>query len=221
MRRFVATSEAPADRNPTDVGPGPTSRRQTEARLLLLLRRRRRFCRSLLTGAIGGILLLRFGAPARAASREYQLKAAFLYNFVQFVSWPDRTFADAKSPIVLATLGAADPFDGALEAAVAGKTVGGRPLVVKHFATAADVGKCQLLFVPAGGTDQLAAALRNAGPAGVLTVGEADAFLKDGGIIRFYQEDNRLRFEISQAAATKAGIQVSAKLMRLAKPHEG
>lgn len=179
---------------------------------------RRRCCGWILALAVACILPA-LAAPASAANREYQLKAAFLYNFVQFVEWPDGTFADAKSPIVLATLGP-DPFEGGLDAAVAGKTVGGRPLVVKHFATAADVGKCQLLFVPAGSADEFAAALRNAGPAGVLTVGEADAFLKDGGIIRFYQEDNRLRFEINKGAATKARIQISAKLMRLAKPHD-
>jgi hypothetical protein len=181
---------------------------------------RPRASRALLLLASLGFALSFLAAPAMGASREYQLKAAFLYNFVQFVQWPAGMFADAKAPIVLATVGP-DPFDGALDTAVAGKTVGGHPLVVKHFAAAGDVGKCQLLFVPAGSADQFAAARRNAGPAGVLTVGEADAFLKDGGIIRFYQEDNRLRFEINQEAATKAGLQISAKLMRLAKAHEG
>jgi hypothetical protein len=204
-----------ANRRPTEIGPGATSRGRSHAGLLA----RRRFCRSLLTAAFASVLLA-FASRAGAASREYQLKAAFLYNFAQFVEWPAGTFADAKSPIVLATVGP-DPFEGALDAAVSGKTIGGHPLVVKHFAAAADVGKCQLLFVPAGSADQFAAALHNAGPAGVLTVGESDAFLKDGGIIRFYQEDNRLRFEINQPAATKAGIQISAKLMRLAKQHEG
>lgn len=150
------------------------------------------------------------------APREYQLKAAFIYNFVQFVDWPASAFPSAQSPVVLATVGA-DPFQGALDQAAAGKSAGRRPLLVKHFAQAADVNRCQLLFIAAGQEDQLAAARTRLGDAPVLTVGESEEFIRAGGMIRFYQEDNRLRFEINPSAAHKAGLRISSRLLKLAK----
>lgn len=157
--------------------------------------------------------------PARAdATREYQLKAAFIHHFAQFTEWPAGTFSDEKAPIILAILGT-DPFDGELDRVVAGKTIGGRRVVVKHFPRAAEVQQCQLLFVGSASDEQLSPALQKLGPVGVLTVGETDRFTESGGIIRFYREDNRVRFEINQEAAARARLRISAKLLRLAKPH--
>lgn len=155
---------------------------------------------------------------ARAdATREYQLKAAFLHHFAQFVEWPPGTFSDEKAPIVIATLGA-DPFEGELDRVVAGKTVGGRRVVIKHFPKATEIQQCQLLFVGAASDGLLTDAMQKLGRVGVLTVGETDKFMDNGGIIRFYPEDNRVRFEISQEAAARARLRISAKLLRLAKP---
>lgn len=150
------------------------------------------------------------------ASREYQLKAAFLYNFAQFVEWPASAFADAKAPIVIAVAGD-DPFDGALDRTVAGKTVCGRPLTVRHVHRAEDVKGCHLLYVPAEGEQDLAALIHRIGVSPVLTVGETDRFMTHGGIVRFYQEDNKLRFEINADAAQRSRLRVSAKLLRLAR----
>ena len=159
-------------------------------------------------------------ATIQAAPREYELKAAFVYNFVMFVQWPPNSFTDEKSPILIATIGS-DPFDGALERAVAGKTVERRPLVIKHFVNAAELQPCQLLFVASADDEQLAPALRKFAGRSVLTVGESDRFVQGGGIIRFYEQENHLRFEINQEAAAKAGLRISAKLLRLAKPRNG
>src|ERR1700710_2338258 len=82
--------------------------------------------------------------PARiafATSREYQVKAAFIYNFTQFIEWPKEAFKGPQESFVIGVVGQ-DPFDGALEQILAGKTVGNRPIVTKHFGTAADVGPC-------------------------------------------------------------------------------
>lgn len=157
--------------------------------------------------------------PRRAcaeASREYQLKAAFLYNFAQFVEWPADIFPDAKSPIVIGVAGD-DPFDGALDRAIAGKTVGGRPLAVRHISRAEETKGCHLLYVPAEGEQDLAALIRRIGVSPVLTVGETDRFMAHGGIVRFYLEDNKLRFEINVDAAQRSHLRVSAKLLRLAR----
>jgi len=172
--------------------------------------------------AIAACLAISLGAPVgRAdAQREYQLKAAFIYNFVQFVDWPVGAFEDARSPIVLATVGE-DPFQGALDRAIGGKKVGGRPLVVKHFAKGLDVKGCQLIFIPEGQEEQFAVALQTLGNAPVLTVGETEGFAREGGMIRFYEEDNRLRFEINPNAAQKVGLRISSRLLKLARVRQG
>jgi len=153
-------------------------------------------------------------APAQT-SREYQIKAAFIYNFMQFVDWPQGTFADPKAPIIIATLGP-DPFNGLLDVAMKGRTVGQRSLVVRHFSNAADATKCQVLFVAADGDDQFSATMQKLGPTGILTVGETEGFIQSGGIIRFYEKGTRLRFAINQNAASRAKLQIRAKLLRLA-----
>lgn len=165
------------------------------------------------------VLALAPGARGEAP-REYQLKAAFIYNFVQFVEWPAGTFPDGHTPLVLATVGD-DPFQGALDKAVGGKTVGGRPLAVKHFARVADVQGCQVLFIGTGQEEQLAAVLQRLGNAPVLTVGESDGFVRGGGMVRFYEEDNRLRFEVNPNAAARTGLRISSRLLRLARIYNG
>jgi hypothetical protein len=162
-------------------------------------------------------------APALGdPSNEYKVKAALIFKFIQFVDWPgDGGPPPASAPsdrdtIVIATVGQ-DPFDGALEQTVTGKSVGGKRVIVKHFASAGQVEKCQVLFVSSGGGAELARTLSKIGPVGLLTVGETEQFLVDGGIIRIFEQDGKLRFEISQEAAARARIQISAKLLRLAK----
>jgi len=166
----------------------------------------------LLAGWLAATPSLAHGEP----SREYQLKAAFIYNFVQFVDWPKDAFADNKSPIVLAVV-RDDPFAGALDRAVAGKAVGGRPLVIKHVSKVDDVKGCHLVFVGAAAEADLDELFRRTDGTPVLTVGETDRFMDGGGIIRFYQEDNKLRFEINPRAAQRARLRMSAKLLKLAR----
>lgn len=165
-------------------------------------------------------ILLGARAVRAEAPREYQLKAAFIYNFLQFVDWPPGAFADRAAPIVVATVGD-DPFQGALDKAIGGKAVGGRALVVRHFAKGPDVKGCQLIFVPEGQEEQFGAALQKLANAPVLTVGESEAFARQGGMIRFFEEDNRLRFEINPTAAEKVGLRISSKLLKLARIRQG
>ncbi len=156
-------------------------------------------------------------APRQArAADEYEIKAAFVINFLQFVQWPAGSFNSAKAPIVVATLGG-DPFHGMLESNCVGEVVGGRTVVVKHFAHASDFQPCQVLFVASGYESDLATVLQHAGP-GLLTIGETADFIRQGGIIGFYTDNNHVRFEISSTATTRAKLQISAKLLRLSKP---
>ena len=165
------------------------------------------------------LLLLGLITPLRAdgPSREYQLKAAFIYNFAQFVEWPDKAFAKPDSPIVITVLGD-NPFGNVLDQVTKGKQIRGRDIVVKYVQNPANVGQTQVLFVGAPHNQNAGEVLR--GLSGVLTIADTDNFMAAGGMIRFFSEDNKLRFEINTKATDKAGIKVSAKLLQLAKVHK-
>ena len=160
------------------------------------------------------------GRPLSATastSLEYEVKAAFLFRFAQFVEWPATTFKSADEPFTYCTIGD-DPFRGALERTLNGKTIGERTLRVEHLNGSGKIGECQVLFV-GGPSDKkhVEEALASTGGLPILTVGEADQFAKDGGAIGFCTEDSKIRFEVNLDAAGKAGLKVSAKLLALAK----
>lgn len=165
---------------------------------------------------IAGMLTLMPAARADEPSREYQIKAAFIYNFVQFVEWPQNAFASDSSPITIGVVGG-NPFGDVLERAVAGKVIGGRSLAVQYFADARDLGPCQVLFVNSSDTGFMHAIHEKLKGKDVLSIGESDQFPWTGGIIRFYDEDNKVRFEINLDAATEAHLKISSKLLRLAR----
>jgi YfiR/HmsC-like len=148
---------------------------------------------------------------------EYEVKAAFLFRFAQFVEWPPDTFKGAAEPFTYCTIGD-DPFHGALERTLNGKTIGQRALRVEHLNGAGKVGECQVLFIGgAGDRKHVEAMLIDTGKLPILTVGEADRFAENGGAIGFCTEDNKIRFEVNLDAAGKAGLKISAKLLALAK----
>lgn len=153
---------------------------------------------------------------ADAPTREYMVKAAFIYNFTQFVEWPDSAFDSKDSPFVIATFGD-NPFNGALEVAMNGKSVAGRTIIIKHFDSADSLGPCQLLFAPSTQDSNLKALFDKVDNKPILTVGESDAFMDAGGGIRFFMDGNRIRFEIDPSPLATDGLKVSAKLMKLAR----
>jgi YfiR/HmsC-like len=140
---------------------------------------------------------------------EYQVKAAFLFNFLKFVEWPQ---AAGATPWVIGILGH-DPFGELLDQTVKGKTVSGRPVEIRRYSRLGEVKDCNILFI--GGAD-FGRIVIPAQP-GLLTVGEAPGFLKSGGIINFYIEDNRVHFEIRPAVARSAGLRVSSQLLKLGR----
>ena len=155
--------------------------------------------------------------PVRAQTPdEYQVKAAFLYNFVKFVEWPVETFSDNRAPVVIGVVGD-DPFGSKIDQVINGKTANGRPLVLKRFANFKALTFCHILFICSSEKNNLRQALAAAG-AGVLTVGETERFTHMGGIINFTIVDSRVRFKINQVAAERAGLRFSAKLLKLGHP---
>ncbi|MBI3844879.1 MAG: YfiR family protein [Planctomycetes bacterium] len=157
-------------------------------------------------------------ADGRVASEddlELRVKAAFLYNFAKFVTWPEKSFVDSKSPLVIGIVGD-DPFKSVLDQTVGGKTVDGHQIQVKRFGKGDDLRACHILFVAASESERLDAILASIWSAPVLTVGDFDGFTRRGGIIRFYKLDNRIRFEIATECAKKVDLTISSQLLKVA-----
>lgn len=148
-------------------------------------------------------------------SREYQLKAAFLFNFCQFVNWPPEAFASADAPLVIGVLGP-NPFGRYLDETVAGERIGGHSVEVRYFKEPADVADCHLLFIGGSDTKESLGGVAIAKGKSILTISDQPGFLKQDGMIRFMNQQNKIRFEINVEATRAAGLEVSSKLLRLA-----
>lgn len=164
--------------------------------------------------------LAAFGFPARAQDTgptEYQIKAAFLYNFVKFVEWPTQAYSSATSPTVIGVLGK-NVFGGELEKAIRDKFISHRPLQFKAFDSVEEVTNCHVLFINASERShlpQILAALRGRS---ILTVGESARFIQDGGMVNFVIVNRRMCFQINNQAARQAGLILSSDLLNLAVP---
>jgi hypothetical protein len=173
-----------------------------------------------------GLLLvacaLAFGlmtAPARAqsaATREYQIKAVFLFNFLQFVEWPATAFPGPDTPLLIGVLGD-DPFGPALEEAVRGETVHNRRLLVRRSQRLDDLQDCQLLFISKSENRRVGEILSQLNGRPVLTVSELDGFARRGGVIAFYPDGKKVRFEINPASARLRGLKMSSELLGLGR----
>ncbi len=159
-------------------------------------------------------LLLSTAVPA-AAPDEYQVEAVFLLHFTQFIEWPQAS-GDSHAPFVIGVLGR-DPFGNALDEAVRGETVNGRPLVVKRFAGAADLGPCQILFIDRSAIGDADRVIASVSHSGTLTVSDVDVPAPADVIIRFLNEDRRIRLRINVDYARTAGLTISSKLLRPAQ----
>lgn len=148
---------------------------------------------------------------------EYQVKAAFLLNFTKFVEWPQSAFASPDAPLEVCILGE-DPFGDFLDRLVSGEIVGGRKVATLRIKRTPPPKACAVLFIGRRDQDTLKR-LSDLGP-GVLTVGEGESFLREGGMIAFVIENRRVRFVINQAAAEHAGLKLSSRLLSVAKSVE-
>ena len=155
------------------------------------------------------------GGGGDQAPGEYQVKAAFLFNFARFVEWPPRGSAGAGAPVELCVLGD-DPFGDALDRAVAGKTLNDRSMEVRRGKKVQELNGCELLFISTSEKARLPEILSALRTVHVLTVGESEDFAAQGGEVQFTLEDNHVRFIINVDATDRAGLKVSSKLLGLA-----
>ena len=159
------------------------------------------------------LLLLASAAGQAAPVPEYQVKADFLLNFAQFVSWPSPA---ANTPFIIGILGD-DPFGSYLDEIVRGEKVNDRPLTIQRLRRRADPRACHILFISQSERDRVAQVLSNLKGRTVLTVSDIDGFTDLGGMIQLFTEKNNVRMRINLDAVKAANLRVSSKLLRMAE----
>ena len=164
------------------------------------------------------LLLLRGGVPVDAQEdsqpTEYQIKAAFIFNFAKFVEWPAAVFPKPSSPLVVGVLGE-NPFHDALEKTIKNKTVDEHPVIIMQYRAASDATNCHILFISSSEKARLAQTLKQFNGRSVLTISEMPGFTDAGGMINFVLEGTKIRFQINNDAANSVGLKISAKLLGL------
>jgi len=170
-------------------------------------------------------------AADNAQVQASQVKAAFIYNFIKFVDWPQEKSVDVNKPLTVGIFGIS-PFGDAFEK-VKDTEIKGKKVVIKHFEGFGQIedtdknekiqekirefGQCDVLFLCASEAESFKLIIQSLEPYHVLTISDAQGFLEAGGIINFVMEDKKVRFEINTASAERSKLQIRSKLLRLAK----
>lgn len=147
---------------------------------------------------------------------DYQVKAVFLFNFTQFVEWPQHAFAEVRSPVVVGVLGN-DPFSTYLDQIVKGEQMNGHPLVIKRYRRVEEIESCHILFISQSEQYRLRRVLNKLQGRPILTVGDMAGFAEAGGMIQFYTNENKIRFQINLESVRSSALNISSKLLRLAE----
>lgn len=158
---------------------------------------------------------------ARPTLTQYDLEAAYLLRFMDFVEWPAAAFKGGKAPFVIGILGN-DPFEGALDGLVQGRSYQGRAIRVQRFGDydpndLVALQDCEILFVADSERGRVAQILRQLGRSPVLTVSEIDKFPLYGGVIRFDLDGKKVRLSLNPKAAKKAKLRVGARLLQVCR----
>ena len=170
-------------------------------------------------------VLLFASLPAHAiaegtSASEYAVKAAIIFKIAKFVSWPEHTFSGQSEPLSVC-IRKDDPIAAAISA-LNGKPIHGRSLSVRYFDDSLKISSdCQILFISNTHPEIQPALLDLVLGRPILTIGDSDQFIGQGGIIGLEIEQNRIRFAINIAASESAGLDISAQLLQLAKIANG
>lgn len=156
------------------------------------------------------------GGEASVEAGEYQIKAAFVYNLTKFADWPDASFASSNAPIVIGIVGQ-DPFGSALNDIVRGELVRHRRLVIKRLRADGELAGCHVLFISRSEKERVPQLLERLKGRPVLTVSDMDGFAEQGGMLNLLLLQDTVKMEINQEATNAAGLQISAKLLKLAR----
>ena len=160
-------------------------------------------------------LLLLTAVAQESQPSEYQIKAAFLFNFAKFVEWPPSSFAGETAPLVIGILGD-NPFGDARERTIHSKSINNHSLAIKQLHSLGETTNCQVLFISVSEQNRLAEIISGLNGTSVLTVSETGGFSEAGGMINFVLENKKIRFQINNEAAKAARLKISSKLLSLA-----
>jgi hypothetical protein len=162
------------------------------------------------------VLLVATHLAAAQTASDHAVKAAYIYNFAKFVEWPAASFGDASTAMRFCILN--DPsFGEELNRIVAGKLIASRPVEVVHVQDGGRSRNCQVLYINSVQSRQTRRVIEVLRGASVLTVGESDDFLEDGGVIDFVLQDDRIHFHINRKSANDAGLRISSRLLAVAR----
>jgi hypothetical protein len=155
------------------------------------------------------------GFASPDAITESEVKAAYLYNFAKFIAWPERSFATADAPMEICVLDDTS-FGSTLREIVYSHTVDGHPVQVVNVTAVAGAHDCHILFIPSLQAKQVRALIEAIGYKSIVTVGETQGFLEEGGIIQFALQEGKVKFQVNLHAAARSGVRISARLLGIA-----
>ncbi|MCB1061181.1 MAG: YfiR family protein [Calditrichaeota bacterium] len=161
-------------------------------------------------------LALVVSAGAAEKPSEYQIKAAFLYNFANFTTWPDSAFKSEDSPLVIAVLGE-DPFHGALDFVESKPTADGRMVEIVHAKSLATLPQCHLLFISESRSDYIASIVNHVKGNAILTIADESGACENGVMICFFNEDNRIRFHTNLDAIESSNLRIDPRVLKLGR----
>lgn len=178
--------------------------------------------RTFLLRAVLAVVALAWGFVAVPATRaqsakptDYEVKAAYLYNFGRFVEWPAKISAADTGPFSICVLGD-DPFGPALDATLAGEKIGNQKVVGRRISSPQESVDCQILFISASEANRLNKIIDSLGKTAVLTVSDIPQFAQHRGMIQLVLEGSRIRFEVNLTATQRAGLTLSSDLLKVA-----
>jgi hypothetical protein len=151
-------------------------------------------------------------AKPKGIPAEYQVKAALLYHFVTFVEWPSEALTDSND-FFICIIGQ-DPFGRVLDQAIFGKVVRRKKLSVLRIKKEEEIKPCHILFISTSERDRLKNIRERVKGTHILTVGDMEQSSQIDFVINFVSDQNKVRFEINPSAAERAGLKISAQLLK-------
>lgn len=156
--------------------------------------------------------------PCRAVERvpdEFQVKAAMVFNIAKYVDWPPSVFAQESTPMTICSLGTGG-FTSAVDD-LQGKQFKGRPVTVRQVSKPDDGRSCHVLAVGDADQNLIQAFLSKLRNQPVLTIGDRDRFAHSGGVVGFYTQGGKVRFEVNLSSALQHQLKISSQLLKLAR----
>jgi hypothetical protein len=162
------------------------------------------------------VLIMPEQSCAQMKDREQQIKAIYIINFTRFIEWPHETLREPDSPLIIGVIGDPNIYKH-VETVIKGEKIGHRPIIIQQFVYPDQIKNCHFLYIGLSDPDQVRSILDNKLYGSAITISDEPNFLRWGGAIRFYNEKEKIRFEINTESSKKSNVKISSKLLNLAK----